>query len=54
MSIITLESITKANKKYYSQILLDECQYKIKNRKIENLINYELELSSSDNKSDNE
>ena len=51
---ITLESIIKANKKYYPQILLDECKYKVKNEKVENLINDDLELTSSDNESDNE
>ena len=54
LSIITLESIIKANKKYYTQILLDECKYEIKNKKVENLINDNLELTSFDNESDNE
>ena len=54
LSIITLESIIKANKKYYPQILLDECKYEVKNKKVENLINDDLELTSSDNESDNE
>ena len=54
LSIITLESIIKANKKYYPQILLDECKYEVKNKKVENLINDDLELTSSDSESDNE
>ena len=54
LSIITLESIIKANKKYYPQILLDECKYEVKNKKVENLINGDLELTSSDNESDKE
>ena len=31
LSIITLESIIKVNKKYHPQILLDECKYEVKN-----------------------
>ena len=49
LSIITLESIIKANKKYYPQTLLEESRYKVKNKKVENLINNDLELTSSDN-----
>ena len=54
LSIITLESIIKVNKKYHPQILLDECKYGVKNKKKENLINDDLELTSSDSESDNE
>ena len=53
LSIITLESIINVNKKYHPQILLDECKYEVKN-KVENLINDDLELTSSDSKFDNE
>ena len=44
----------KVNKKYHPQIFLDECKYKVKNKKVENLINDDLELTSSDSESDNE
>ena len=54
MSIIILDSIIKVNKKYYPQILLEECKYEVKNKKVENLINDDLELTSSDNESDTE
>ena len=53
MSITTLESIIKANKKYYLQTLLKECKDEVKNRKVENLIKDDLELISSDDESDN-
>ena len=33
---------------YYPQALLEECKYKIKTNKTENLINDNLDLSSSD------
>ena len=49
--------IIRANKKYYPQTLLEGCKYVIKKNKMENLINDEIHLSSSDesdNESDNE
>ena len=54
LSIITLESIIKVNQKYHPQILFDECKYEVKNKKVENLINDDLELTSSDSESDSE
>ena len=54
MSLISLDSIIKINKKYYPQTLLGECVYKLINRKVENIItNINLDSSSeSDNESD--
>ena len=47
MSLISLDSIIKINKKYYSQTLLQECVYKLINKKIENIItNIDLDSSS--------
>ena len=43
-----LDSVTRANRKYYPQTLLEECKYETKENKIENLINDDLDLSSSD------
>ena len=54
MSLIMLDSVIKIIKKYYPQILLEECKYEIKKAKMENLINDGLDLSSSDNEADNE
>ena len=48
-SLIMLNSIIRVNKKYYPQTLLEECKYRIKRTKMENLINDDLEPSSSDN-----
>ena len=48
-----LDSVIRANKKYYPQKLLEECNYEIKKNKMENLIDDDLDLSSSD-ESDNE
>ena len=61
LSLIMFDSVIRANKKYYSQTLLEGCKYVIKKNKMENLINDDLDLSSSDesdkksdNRSDNE
>ena len=48
-----LGSVIRANKKYYPQTLLEEWKYEIKKGKMENLINDDLDPSSSD-KPDNE
>ena len=53
LSLIVLDSVIRANKKYYPQTLLEECKYVIKKNRMENLINDDLDLSSSDD-SDNE
>ena len=53
LSIILLDSIfVNSDKEYYPQILLEECKYAIKNKKIVNTINEDLELSESDDESD--
>ena len=57
LSLIMLDSVTRANKKYYPQTFLEECKYVIKKNKMENIINDDLDLSSSDessNEFDNE
>ena len=53
LSVTMLDSVIRVNKKYYPQILLEECKYVIKKNKMENFINNDLSLSSSD-ESDNE
>ena len=53
LSLITLDSYVRVNKKYCPQSLLEECKYLIRKNKLENLINDDLNLSSSD-ESDNE
>ena len=57
ISLIMLDSVIRANKKYYPQKFLEECKYVIRKNKMENLINDDLDLSSSDesnSKSDNQ
>ena len=53
LSLMMLDSVIRANKRYYPQILLVECKYEIKKTKMGNLINDDLDPSSSD-ESDNE
>ena len=36
LSLITLDSVVRVNKKYYPQTFFEECKYKIKNKR-ENL-----------------
>ena len=52
LSLIMLDSVLKINKKYYPQTLLEECKYEIKKTKMENLLNDDLEKSSSDESDD--
>ena len=49
-----VDSVIRLNKKYYPQTLLEECKYEIKKNKMKNLINDDLDQSSSDNKSDDD
>ena len=53
LSLITLNSVIRVNKKYHPETFLEECKYVIRKNKMENLINNDLDLSSSD-ESDNE
>ena len=57
LSIIMLDSVIKAKKKYYPQTLLEECKYEPKKIEMENLTDDDLEKSlsdKSDSKSDND
>ena len=54
LSVIMLDSVIKANKKYYPQTLLEECKYVQKKIKTENLIDGNLEKHESDSDSNDE
>ena len=54
LSIIVIDSVIKANKKYYSQTLLEECKYTQEKIKVENYINEYLEDSESDSDCDSD
>ena len=45
LSIIMLDSVIKAKKKYYPQTLLEECKYEHEKIKMQNLIDDDLEKS---------
>ena len=56
LSLIMLDSVIRANKRYYPQTLLEECKYEIKKNKTKKPINHDLQQSSfdeSNNESDN-
>ena len=54
LSIIMIDSVIKANKKYYPQTVLEECKYIQEKIKIVNYINEDLQNSESDSDSNNE
>ena len=54
LSSIMLYSVVSVIKKHYLQTLFEECKYEIKKNKMENLLNDDLDISSSDNETDNE
>ena len=54
MSLLMLKSVIRVGKKYYPEILLEECKYEIKKIQMENLVNDDLDLSSSGDKTGNE
>ena len=51
LSIIMVDSVIKANKKYYPQTILEECIQVQKKIKVENHIDEDLEKSESDSHS---
>ena len=54
LSLIVLDFVIRVSKKYYRQTRLEECKYEIKTNKMENLINDDLDSSSSDNEADSD
>ena len=54
LSIIMIDSVIKANIKYYPQPLSEECKYIQEKMKTENYIDEELEKIESNSESDNE
>ena len=54
LSIIKLDSVVRANKKYYPKTFLEECKYVQEKIKIENHIDEDLEKSESDGDSNDE
>ena len=54
LSIIMIDSVIKADKKYYPQTFLEECKYKQEKIKIESYINEDIKNSDSDSESDSD
>ena len=54
LSIIMIDSVIKANKKYYPQTFLEECKYMQEKIKIKSSINEDLKNSDPDSDSNNE
>ena len=54
LSIIMIDSVIKANKKYYPQTVLEECKHIQEKIRTENYIDKDLEKSESDSKSNDE
>ena len=50
--ITMIDCVIKANEKYYSQKLLEECKYVQEKIKTENYINQDLEKSDSNDETD--
>ena len=42
LSLIVLDSVTRANKRFFPQTLLEDCKYKITRNKVESLIDDDL------------
>ena len=49
-----LDSVINVKKNYYTQTLLEECEYEIKKTKMGSFINVDLDPSLSDYETDNE
>ena len=49
LSVVTIDSIMKMDRKYYCQVYLEERKYIVKENKMKNFIDVELKLDHSDN-----
>ena len=54
LSIRMIDSVIKANKKYYPQTLLEECKYIQEKIKTENYIDEDLENSDSNDETESD
>ena len=46
IACITIDSVMKMDKKYFPQVYLEECKYKVKKIQISKFVNAELESDS--------
>ena len=54
LSVILIDSIFRTGKNYYSQVLLEECKYIVKEKKIPEYITDDIELSSDSDRDDSD
>ena len=57
IACITIDSVMKMDKKYFPQVYLEQCKYKIKKMQMSRFINAEIDLDSdsgSDSDSDDD
>ena len=52
LSLNMFDSVVKVGKKYYPQVLLEECKYIKRKNEMVNYINGDLEITSSDDDDD--
>ena len=43
---ISIDSLVKIDRKYYPQVYLEQCKYKVKKREMKSLIDYEIDFDS--------
>ena len=48
ISCISVDLLLKVKNKYYPQVYLKQCKYKIKKRELASFIDYEVDLSSDE------
>ena len=53
-SVVLIDSIFKMGKSYYSQVLLKECKYIVKEKKVTRIITEDLQISGDSGENDEE
>ena len=46
LACVSNDSVLKLDRKYYGQVYLEQCKYKIKKREMKSFIDYEIDLDS--------
>ena len=46
LACISIDSVLKIGGKYYPQVYLEQCKYKVKKREVKNFTDYEIDLDS--------
>ena len=48
IACLSVDYVLKIDRKYYPQVNLEQCNYKVKKREIKRFIDYEIDLDSDD------